>query len=124
MSAAISKELLAVWNPIALEMVRTGALAALFLFSFRNAIDKIAPKALGLLVVTNILTTVAWVLFFFGFQRLGIVHTLLLFSLQPFLVYLSSIFVLKERPSRKRIVGFVIVLVSIGVAEFMRGTFL
>lgn len=118
-SAAISKELLTVWNPIALEMVRTGALAALFLFMFRDAITKVPVRALRLLIVTNVFTTVAWVLFYFGYQRLGIVHTLLLFSLQPFLVYMSSIFILKERPSWKRTVGFAIVLVSIGVAEWV-----
>lgn len=118
-SAIISKELLAVWNPIALEMVRTGALAALFLFMFRDAITSVPAKALRLLLLTNFLTTVAWVLFFFGYQRLGIVHTLLLFSLQPFLVYMASIFVLKERPSWKRSAAFVIVLVSIGAAEWI-----
>ena len=111
-----------VWNPIALEMVRTGALAALFLFVFRDAIIKIPVQALRLLIVTNVLTTVAWVLFYFGYQRLGIVHTLLLFSLQPFLVYLSSLFVLKERPSWKRTTAFVIVLVSIGIAELVTYT--
>ena len=118
-SAAISKELLTVWNPIALEMVRTGALAAMFLFIFRDAITKIPVHALRLLIVTNMFTTVAWVLFYFSYQRLGIVHTLLLFSLQPFLVYMSSIFILKERPSWKRTVGFAVVLVSIGIAELL-----
>ena len=118
-SAGISKELLTVWNPVALEMVRTGALAATFLFVFRDAITKIPVKALHLLLITNIFTTIAWVLFYVGYQWLGIVHTLLLFSLQPFLVYMSSIFILKERSSWKRTVGFVIVLVSIGVAELM-----
>lgn len=118
-SAVISKELLIVWNPIALEMVRTGALAALFIFLFRDNIAKISGKALWLLIATNILTTVAWVLFYFGYQQLGIVHTLLLFSLQPFLVYLSSIFILKERPSWKRSFAFIIVLCSIGAAEWL-----
>lgn len=118
-SAAISKELLSVWNPIALEMARTGVLAAGFLFVFRNAIAKVPPRALRLLILTNILTTVAWALFYFGYQRLGIVHTLLLFSLQPFLVYIASIFILKERPLWKRSVAFAIVLISIGVAEIL-----
>ena len=118
-SALISKELLVVWNPIALEMARTGILAALFLFIFRDAITKVPPRALRLLIVTNVLTTVAIVLFYFGYQRLGIVHTLLLFSLQPFLVYLASIFILKERPSWKRSLAFVIVLASIGIAEWL-----
>ena len=122
-SAAISKELLTVWNPIALEMVRTGALAALFLFIFRDAITKIPAHALRLLIVTNVFTTVAWVLFYFGYQQLGIVHTLLLFSLQPFLVYMSSIFILKEHPSWKRMVGFAVVLISIGVAELLSNAF-
>lgn len=122
LSAVISKELLIIWNPIALEMVRTGALAALFLFIFRDAITKVPAHALRLLIVTNAFTTVAWVLFYLGYQQLGIVRTLLLFSLQPFLVYMFSIFILKERPSWKRTAGFIIVLVSIGVAEWISNT--
>lgn len=118
-SAVISKELLTVWNPIALETIRTGALAALFLFIFRDAITHVPTHALRLLIITNIFTTCAWVLFYFGYQRLGIVHTLLLFSLQPFLAYTASIFLLKERPSWKRSLAFVVVLISIGVAEWM-----
>lgn len=118
-SAALSKELLDIWNPIALEAIRTGALAALFLFIFRDAITHVPTHALRLLIVTNILTTCAWVLFYFGYQRLGIIHTLLLFSLQPFLVYIASIFLLKERPSWRRSVAFAIVLVSIGIAEWL-----
>ena len=119
-SAAIAKILLQTWNPISLHLVIGGVLAVLFIFAFQKHIMAASPQAIRYLIVTNILTTTAWILFYFGYQQLGIVHTLLLFSLQPFLVYLASIFILKERPSWKRTIAFAVVLVSIGIAEWMR----
>ncbi|MEK7173855.1 MAG: DMT family transporter [Patescibacteria group bacterium] len=119
-SAAIAKILLQTWNPISLHLVIGGVLAVLFIFAFQKHIMAASPQAIHYLIVTNILTTTAWILFYFGYQQLGIVHTLLLFSLQPFLVYLASIFILKERPSWKRTIAFAVVLVSIGIAEWMR----
>lgn len=119
-SAVIAKILLQIWNPISLQLVMNGILAALFILLFRKHMMNANPKALRFLLITNILTTTAWILFYFGYQKLGIIHTLLLFSLQPFLVYLTSIFILKERPSWKRNTAFVIVLISIGVAEWMQ----
>lgn len=118
-SAGIAKVLLAQWNPISLELVVSGALAALVILAFRKSAADISFRALRFLFLTNIITTTAWILFYFGYQRLGIVHTLLLFSLQPFLVYLSSIFILKERPSWKRSFAFVVVLCSIAAAEWL-----
>ena len=119
-SAAIAKTLLQIWNPISLQLVINGILALLFILMFQKYMTEASPKAFRFLLITNVLTTTAWILFYFGYQRLGIVHTLLLFSLQPFLVYLASIFILKERPSWKRNVAFVIVLISIGIAELMQ----
>jgi len=119
--AAASKMLLEEWHPISLELVRTGMIALVLglFFAKHIAFSRISAKAFYLLLATNILTSVAWILFFFGYKYLGIVHTTLIFLLQPLLVYLASAFLLKEGLSRKKNIAFVVVLFSIAAVQFM-----
>jgi drug/metabolite transporter (DMT)-like permease len=79
--------------------------------------QKVSFKAFSLLVATNILTSIAWILFYFSYQRSGIIYTILVFSLQPLLVYLASTFFLKEPFHWKKAAAFAIVLLSIGIAQ-------
>ncbi len=118
--AAISKELVRVWNPISLELVRSAATAAIFWWIFSAARQQLSHKALWFLIATNVLSAVAWILFLFSYQRSGIVYTVLLFSLQPLLVYAAALLVLKERFQPKKFVAFLVVLGSIAAAQFMR----
>lgn len=115
--AVISKELLTVWNPISLELVRSGAIALILGPLFFRFYQKIPRKAFLLLIATNILTSVGWILYYFSYQISGIVYTVLLFSLQPLLVYFASVFFLKEPWQRKKIIAFFIILISIIVAQ-------
>lgn len=118
-SGIISKALLEVWNPISLELVRNGVIAFVFIFIFFKSIKIVPKKALPLLLLTNLLTTIAWILYFFSFKILGIVQTVLIFSLQPFLVYFASLVFLKEKPHWKKITAFVIILVTIVMGQFL-----
>lgn len=117
--AMISKTLLMTWNPIALELVRSGALALILGPLFFKFAEDISRKGLAILVVSNILTTVAWILFYFSYQRSGIIYTVLIFSIQPLLVYLSSVFFLKEPFQWKKAAAFGIVLGSIVIAQVL-----
>jgi len=115
----ISKILLETWNPISLELVRSFGTAVLLGPLFFQDAQKIPSKGFLLLLGTNILTSIAWILFNFSYQRLGIIYTILIFSLQPLLVYIASVLILKERFAWKKAVAFVIVLVSIGMAQII-----
>jgi len=115
--AVISKELLTIWNPISLELVRSGAIALILGPLFFRYCQKISRKAFFLLVLTNILTSVAWILYYFSYQISGIIYTVLLFSLQPLLVYFAALIFLKEPLRLKKLVAFLIILVSIIVAQ-------
>lgn len=117
LSASASKVLLTAWHPISLELFRSGALAAIMSFLFVGKMQKIPDRAVLLLILTNILTTIAWILFFFSYQRSGIIYTMLLFSLQPLLVYFAAIFLLKEKLNHKKFIAFLVVLASIVVAQ-------
>src|SRR3989344_655815 len=85
---------------------------------FQKQIKTISTSALWLLALTNVLTSVAWILFYFSYQRSGIIYTMLLFSIQPLLVYFVAIFILKEKIDRKKLIAFVVVLISIAIAQF------
>ncbi len=117
--ASISKILLASWNPISLELLRSGVVALILGSLFYKYANKISFKAFVLLLATNILTAIAWLLFYFSYQRLGVVYTTLIFSIQPLLVYIASVFFLKEPLRWKKAVAFIIVLLSIGIAQII-----
>lgn len=111
------KILLESWNPITFELVRSAVMACILgpLFFRRN--KHVPTKAFSLLLLTNILTSIAWILYYFSYQRSGVIYTVLLFSIQPLLVYFASVVFLKERPQIKKIVAFGIVLISIIIAQ-------
>ncbi len=115
--AIITKSLLAVWNPISLELVRVGVIALILGPFFLRFEKKVSLKAFLLLIATNILTTIAWILYFFSYQKLGIIQTTLIFSIQPLLVYFASIFFLKEKLHWKKFVSFLIILTAIVLAR-------
>ena len=113
----LSKEILMVWHPVLLSLVRNIAIAIIFLVIYYKEIEKVSSKALSLLFLTNLLTTVAGILYFFSYKSFGIVYTILIFSLEPILVRLASIFFLKESFTYKKISAFVVVLASIVINQ-------
>ncbi len=119
-AAPISKILLQSWNPVSLELIRSGATALFFGLLFYKYTTKISFKTFLFLLATNILTTIAWILFYFSYQRSGIVYTILVFSIQPLLVYIASVFILKEPAQWKKVIAFAIVLLSIGIAQIIK----
>lgn len=117
--AIITKELLQQFNPIALHLVTSGAEALFFVILFSKSFEKTPKQAIPFLFLTNILTTIAWILYFFSFVKSGIVFTVLVFSLQPLLVYISSIIFLKEKFNKKKAFAFLIILVSIAATQIL-----
>ena len=115
--AILSKELLEVWNPISLQLISNGVLALIFVIAFHKNIKTTPKKAIPLLLLTNLLTTIAWILFFFSYQKSGIIYTALIFSLQPVLVYLVSVFFLKEKHNWKKTIGFLIIIAAISASQ-------
>jgi len=113
----ISKKLLEIWNPISLQLVISGVEAIIFFSIFHRSFSKTPRKAIPFLITTNLLTSIAWILYFFSYQSQGIIFTVLAFSIQPLLTYFASIIILKEKPHWKKITAFVIVLSSIAISQ-------
>lgn len=123
--AAIQKILLFSWNPISLEVMRIGFVALILNpFSFGRHIyqyiKRIQLKVFLLLIATNILTSVAFILYFFSIKHSGIIYTALSYSLYPLLVYLGCVFILKEPSHWKKNLAFFIVLISITIAQIIK----
>ena len=115
--AIILKILLESWHPISLQLVIDGVIAIVFIALFFKNIKSVPRKALPLLFTLNLLTSIASILYLFSFQALGIVQTVLIFSIQPLLVYFSSVFFLKEKFDKKKFTAFAIILVAIVVSQ-------
>jgi len=118
-NAAIAKKLLIDWNPIALEMFKNGGLALVFGLFFIKQVSRIPKRGWLFLVATNLLSAVAYILYYYSYKLSGIVYTSLIFALQPLLVYFASLFFLKEPFHRKKGVAFIVVLISIVIAQFL-----
>jgi len=106
-------------DPISLQLIRDGIMALIFIVLFFKNIKRVPKKAYFPLILTNILTSIAWILYFFSYQKSGIIYTVLIFSIQPLLVYITSIFLLKEKTNAKKIIAFVIILICIGAAQLL-----
>ncbi|OGZ56306.1 MAG: hypothetical protein A3G60_00915 [Candidatus Ryanbacteria bacterium RIFCSPLOWO2_12_FULL_47_9c] len=121
LSAVILKILLATWNPLSLELVRSGIVALLLSPLFFAHAHEVKDSAMRYIVLTNILTTIAWILLYFGYRELGVVHTVLILSIQPLLVWGASILFLREKFKLRKFIAFVVVLISIAVALVLGG---
>lgn len=120
LSAGISKTLLQTWSPITLELVKDGVAAAILGGIFFKEARKTNKEAFPLLLATNGIGAIAWMLYFTSFQKFGIVYTALLFSIQPLLTYFSSVVFLKEKLQWKKVTAFAVVLAAAVIAQIIR----
>lgn len=115
----ISKTLLKTLDPISLQLIRDFFIATIFIIIFFKSIKQTPRKAYLPLILTNLLTTIAWILYFFSYQKSGIIYTILIFSLEPLLVYITSLILLKEKTNLKKIIAFIIILIAIILAQII-----
>ncbi|MBI5913609.1 DMT family transporter [Candidatus Azambacteria bacterium] len=117
--AALAKTLLMYWHPVAFATVRAGVIAVAIFLLFSKHAQRLPAQAMRLSVFPAALSAIAVTLYFYSFQRLGIVYTVLLFSIQPLLVYAAAVLFLKEQFHWKKAVAFVIVLGAITAAQIL-----
>jgi drug/metabolite transporter (DMT)-like permease len=113
LGSLLNKELLAVWNPVGLEFVRDVAIAVVLGPLFYRQSSKVPGKAFRLLVVTNLLSAAAFIIQGYSVQRSGIIFTGLVYSLQPLIVYFSSILIFKDRFDPRKALAFGVVVAAI-----------
>ncbi len=107
-----AKLLLQTMNPITIAVIRSGVLLLVLMPLFHSSAKK-NMKANGMIIMTTILAAIGWLLQYISYQKVGIVQTTLIFSLQPMLVYLASFLIIKEKFHWKKAVAFLIILITI-----------
>lgn len=116
----ISKIILQTWNPILLQLFRDGLLVVVFVPLFFHNVKHAPKSAYPLLILTNLLTSIAWILYFFSYKTSGVIYTVLIFSLQPMLVYFASLIFLKEKLHWRKLVAFLVILTAIVLAQILK----
>jgi drug/metabolite transporter (DMT)-like permease len=120
----INKLILDVLNPITMQLITDGAIALiltpLYFKDIKSIPKKSLKKALPLLLLTNLLTSIAFILYYFSFQLSGIIYTVLIFSIQPVLVYFISLIFLKEKFHIKKFLAFIIILIVIILSQVIK----
>ena len=99
------KELLVVWHPVALTAIISAITTLLLAPIYLKYAPRTSPKAFLTLLVISIFNGLATIFYYFSYQVSGIVLTMLLFSLQPILVYFASVFS-QRTPALEKIIRF------------------
>lgn len=116
-ASIIAKQILEQWSPIAFQLIKNGVMGIFFFFVFYSNIKSTPKKSLPLLLLTNFLSSIAWILYFYSYQISGIIFTVLIFSLEPLLVYLAALILLKEKFHWKKFAAFIIILATIILSQ-------
>ena len=114
------KVLLETWSPISLQLVSDGIIALILVPAFFDSVRHVPKKALPLLIATNLFTSIAWIMYFFSYQIYGIIYTVLIFSLQPVLVYFASLILLKEKFHKRKFIAFLVIIAVIVLAQVIK----
>ncbi len=118
--AIILKIILQTWDPVALLLVRSIIMGIVFGSLFFKDAKNSTAKTTVLQVLTNIATSVGWLLYYLSYQKTGIVFTTLIVTLQPLLTYLASLLFLKEKFHWKKTTAFVVILASLVPAQMIK----
>lgn len=119
-TGVLYKWILDVMNPITLQLITDGVIVLIITPLYFKDIKTISKKALPLIILTSLLTSIAWILYYFSYQISGIIYTVLIFSLQPVLVYFISLIFLKEKFNYKKFTAFIIILIVIILSQVIK----
>ncbi len=120
LEASAFKEAFRTWDPIALQFIRELVIVPILALLYYQSLKRISTRSFFSIFFAGALTTIGSILLYISYQKLGVVYTTLIFTLQPLLIYIVSLLFLKEPLHRKKFVAFLIVLASIVVAQLIK----
>lgn len=113
------KILLAAYSPLALYAVRTLLVTIVMWVILRPSFNSINLKKGVMIIGTAGLAVLQMVLYYLAINEEGLIFTTLILILTPFLVYLYSIFISKEKISFRTGLSFTIIILCIIFASIM-----
>ncbi|MBU0647650.1 DMT family transporter [Patescibacteria group bacterium] len=114
------KELLVVYSPAALYFTRTFIIATILFLANPGHISKVTPKNLWQTFVISFFAVLTMILSFYGYQIIGIAKTNIIMLLYPIATTIISIYILKERIKKRKVVALIIIVLCI-IYAFLNG---
>lgn len=114
------KEIFLMWDPISLQFVREIIIVPILGYMYADTLKSVSLKSFVTIFITGAILTLSSILFFISYSKLGIIHTTLIFSLQPLVAYIGALLFLKEKFHRNKFLAFLVVLVSITAAQLFK----
>ncbi|MFA7309115.1 MAG: DMT family transporter [Patescibacteria group bacterium] len=110
----MTKELLYFYSPIALYTIRVGVISLLFFIFFRPEVSILRRQNMLRVVFLPMVWIVTMGATYYSYHEIGIVGTVLVLLLAPFLTIIGSHFLLKEQKIEKKdIIALVLVLLCV-----------
>lgn len=120
-SAILHRKLLTIYNPFAFEFILNSVVFLALFLIYRPRWSKLHKKNPKILIITNILWTIGWILVFYSYTWIGVIRTTLIMMLSPLLVYVFARVFLKEKLYWKNVVALVIILICVTIAQIVNG---
>ncbi|MFA4930341.1 MAG: DMT family transporter [Patescibacteria group bacterium] len=114
------KELLVIYSPAALYFTRTLFIAIIFFLANPSHLKKVNQKNLWQTFIIAFFAVLAMVLSFYGYQQLGLAKTNIILLLYPIGTTIISVYILKERIKKRKLVAFALIVLCI-IYAFMNG---
>lgn len=132
LEAVLVKELLFLYSPLALYMVRTlGVFIVLFIwYLFLAPYIKGEPKLTfsnwraknyKLCFVIALLAVLQMVFTYYGYKHFGVVFTTIVLTLGPILTYIADVIILKERLKKRIVLAAIVILACVAYANIALG---
>lgn len=116
MEAMVQKELLLVYSPVMLYLIRTAVLAIFFTIYYRPKLHEIKDVQFKLVAASGALGALYFVTRLYGFQEYGVVFTTLVLLLGPVVVSLFDTKINGTPVKRRTILAFIVILGCVAYA--------
>jgi len=133
LEAILIKELLCLYSPLALYMIRTlGVFIVLFLWYFLLApYIKGEPKLTfanwraknyKLCLLIALLAVLQMIFTYYGYIHFGVVFTTIVLTVGPILTYIADVIILKERFKKRMVLATAVILACVAYANIIVGS--
>ena len=119
-----SKAILPYYSGITFYFIRCFSIFIITFAIFRPKLSKINNKFKGIILIVGAIWVFYRVVLYFGYLKMSIVFTTLLFLLAPIFIYLFARIFLKEKLTRRNIIATIVILACIAYAILVNWQFL
>lgn len=114
----ISRLILEMYSPVTFYFLRCLGILVISWIIFRPKLDGIDTKLKWNMIVMGVIWMVYRVVTYYGYMKIGIISTTLVFMLSPVFIYIFAKIFLKEKISKRNIIASIIILACVLYANF------